>query len=75
MTTFIPEPVSTIPANALILVRGPTGRHILSQALSRHGVTVLVRKPKRAQDRKRQHARRGRSLDFGLFRFDNILQH
>lgn len=49
MTTFIPETASTIPAKILILgATGPTGRRIVSQAVSRgHDVTVLVRSAER----------------------------
>ncbi|MET2830955.1 NAD(P)-dependent oxidoreductase [Mesorhizobium shangrilense] len=54
MTTSIPETRFAAVPNILVLgATGPTGRHIVSQAVSRgYDVTLLVRSPEKAADMK-----------------------
>ncbi|MBW6424197.1 SDR family oxidoreductase [Rhizobium sp. XQZ8] len=54
MTTSVTETNPTVAPKILILgATGPTGRHLVSQAVSRgHDVTVLVRSPEKTADLK-----------------------
>lgn len=70
MTTSITETPSNAQLEILVLgATGPTGRHIVDQAVSRgHDVTVLVRSPEKAADL------RGAKLAIGDARDEKVLR-
>ncbi|NEJ69579.1 NAD(P)H-binding protein [Rhizobium phaseoli] len=70
MTTTVKEPhIGAAPKILILGATGPTGRHIVSQAVSRgYDVTVLVRSPERAADLK------GANLIVGDARDEKVLR-